>query len=95
MVFSRTGLISLTMTKLASHGEYNPILMNGFSHHYQLGESTFIFRGVKSDFLNFIQFFDENSPSKQNSPSGTTHSAASHLGLYCLPMSHKRGARLI
>ena len=29
----------------------NPYLTNGFSHHYQLGESTFIFRGVKSDFL--------------------------------------------
>ena len=28
----------------------NPYLMNGFSHHYQLDESTFIFRGVRSDF---------------------------------------------
>ena len=25
----------------------NPYLTNGFSHHYQLGESTFIFRGVR------------------------------------------------
>ena len=46
----------------------NPYLTNGFSHYYHLGESTFIFRGVRSDFLNFIQFFDENFPSKQNSP---------------------------
>ena len=30
--------------------EINPYLMNGFSHHYQLGESTFIFRGLRSDF---------------------------------------------
>ena len=29
---------------------FNPYLTNGFSHHYQLGESTFIFRGVRSDF---------------------------------------------
>ena len=29
----------------------NPYLTNGFSHHYQLGESTFIFRGVRSVFL--------------------------------------------
>ena len=29
---------------------FNPYLTNGFSHHYHLGESTFIFRGVKSDF---------------------------------------------
>ena len=28
----------------------NPYLTNGFSHHYRLGESTFIFRGVRSDF---------------------------------------------
>ena len=28
----------------------NPYLMNGFSHRYQLGESTFIFRGVRSEF---------------------------------------------
>ena len=48
--------------------EFNPYLTNGFSHHYHLGESTLIFRGVRSDFLNFIQFFDENSLSKQNSP---------------------------
>ena len=29
---------------------FNPYLTNEFSHHYQLGESTFIFRGVRSDF---------------------------------------------
>ena len=28
----------------------NPYLTNGFSHHYQLDESTFIFRDVRSDF---------------------------------------------
>ena len=27
-------------------------------------------------------------------PDGTPRSAASHLGLYCLPMSHKRDTRL-
>ena len=27
-------------------------------------------------------------------PDGTPHSAASHLGLYCLPMPHKKDARL-
>ena len=27
-------------------------------------------------------------------PDRTPHSAASHLGLYCLPMSHKKDARL-
>ena len=28
----------------------NPYLTNGFSHHYQLGESTFIFRDIRGDF---------------------------------------------
>ena len=28
-------------------------------------------------------------------PDGTPRSAASHMGLYCLPMSHKKDARLI
>ena len=28
----------------------NPYLKNGFSHRYQLDGSTFIFRGVRSDF---------------------------------------------
>ena len=28
-------------------------------------------------------------------PDGTPRFAASHLGLYCLPMSHKKDARLI
>ena len=28
----------------------NPYLTNGFSHHYHLGEYTFIIRGVRSDF---------------------------------------------
>ena len=27
-------------------------------------------------------------------PDGTPRSAVSHLGLFCLPMSHKRDARL-
>ena len=28
-------------------------------------------------------------------PDGTPHFAVSHLGLFCLPMSHKKNARLI
>ena len=35
--------------------EFNPYLMYGFSHHYQLCESTFIFRGVRSDFYLIFQ----------------------------------------
>ena len=35
--------------------------------------------------LDFIHFFDEFSPSKQNSPRWDAANAASHLGLFCLP----------
>ena len=34
----------------------NPYLTNGFSHHNHLGESTFIFRGVRSDFKILFHF---------------------------------------
>ena len=34
----------------SAQGQFNPYLTNGFSHRYQMGESTFIFRGVRSDF---------------------------------------------
>ena len=29
---------------------FNPYLTNGFSHHYHLDESTFIFRSVRIEF---------------------------------------------
>ena len=69
---------------------FNPYLTNGFSHCYHMDDSTFIFRGIRSDFLYFIQFFDEN----RIAPDGTPRTAASQLGLFCLPMSHKRDVRL-
>ena len=47
---------------------FNPYLTNGLSHHYQLGESTFIFSGVRCDFNFFISFSDKISLCKQNSP---------------------------
>ena len=38
------------------HGKLYPYLTNGFSHHYQLEESTFIFRGVRSNFEILFNF---------------------------------------
>ena len=56
--------LSLTIpsiTKAARlENAFNPYLMNGFSHHYQLDASTFILRGVRSDFyflFNFLNAF--------------------------------------
>ena len=45
-----------------------PLATNGLSHPYQLDESIFNFRGVRSVFVFiFISFFDANHVSKQNS----------------------------
>ena len=41
-----------------------------------------------------ISFFEEIQNSKQNSPRWDGF-AASHLGLFCLPMPHKKYVRLI
>ena len=45
----------------------NPLVMNGLPNPYHLGESTFIFRGVRSN-LSFFSFFDEIQESKQKGP---------------------------
>ena len=72
----------------------NPYLKNGFTHHYQLDESTCTFRGVRSDFYFYLIFSIKFLCANKIAPDGTPRSAASHLGLFCLPMSHKRDARL-
>ena len=45
--------------------------------------------------FKMYSIFDENSVhANRIAPDATPGSAASHLGLCCLPMSHKRDARL-
>ena len=67
--------------------------MNELSHHYHLGESIFIFRGVRSKFYFLSHFLMKFLCANRIDPDGTPHSAASHLGLFCLPMSHKKDTR--
>ena len=47
--------------------------------------------------MNFHIIFDETKILLANriAPDGMPRCAASHLGQYCMPMSHKREARLI
>ena len=71
----------------------NPCATNGFAHHYQFRGSTLISR---SDF-EFL-FYNKILLGKQNSLRWDTaewmpHSVASHLGPYCLLMSHKMFVR--
>ena len=70
-------------------------MTNGLSHHYQIGESTFIFRGVRNDFSFLFHFLMKFLLANGIAPDGTPRFAVSHLGLSCLPMSHKKDARLI
>ena len=73
---------------------FNPYMTNGFSHYYHLGEFTFIYRGIRSDFQYSNKFLMKIPLANRIAPDGTPRSAASHLGLFCLPMSQKRGTRL-
>ena len=72
--------------KKVSH--FIPYVKNGLSHPDHLGESTFIFRGIRCNFSFFFSFF--NVIKQLN-----WRCAASHLGLFCLPMSHKKDTRVI
>ena len=51
---------------------FNPYLTNGFSHHYQLGESNSIFKGVRSSFIFFYLIF---LCANRIAPDGTPRSA--------------------
>ena len=64
-----------------------PILINWMS--------TFIFRGIGSYFSFLFHFSMKNKTRNRIAPDGTPRFAASHLGLFCLPMSHKKDSRLI
>ena len=63
-------------------------------HPYQMGVSTFILRGIRSDLFIFISFFDENHASKQNSARWDTASCGVTSGviLFVYVRSHKKDA---
>ena len=73
----------------------NPLVTNGLSHPNHLDESTFSLRGIRSDFSFLFHFSMKIMSANRKAPDGTPRLAASHLGLYCLPMSDKKDARLI
>ena len=45
--------------------------MNGFSHHYQLDESTFVFSGVRCDFYFLSHFSMKFLCANRIAPDGT------------------------
>ena len=72
-------------------------MTNGFTHPYHLGKSTFIL-GTSGAFFIFFLLSQVSmkfiSVANIIDPDLTPRSAASHLGLYCLPMLHKRTSGL-
>ena len=69
-------------------------MTKGLSHPYHLDESTFILGGFRSDFSFLFHFSMKIKIANRIAPDGTPRFAASHLWLFCLPMSHKNDARL-
>ena len=65
-------------------------LTDGFSHPYHLDEHAFISRVIGSDFSTLFHFSMKFVSANRIAPDGTPRFAASHLGLFCLSMSHKK-----
>ena len=80
---------------IQTHPPLNPVVTNRLSHPYHLDESIFILRGIRSNFEILFHFSMKILLANRIAPDGTPRLAASHLGLFCLPMSHKKDARLI
>ena len=74
---------------------FNPLATNGHFHPYHLDESTFI-KGSSGASFRFYLIFRRNPCKQIEKPQMVTpRFAASHMGLFCLPMPHKKDDRLI
>ena len=88
-------IVSTQITALFPNYIINPLLTNGLSHPYHLGESTFNLRGVRSAFSFLFHFSMKIKLANRIAQDGAPRFAASNLGLFCLSMSHKKDARLM
>ena len=70
-------------------------MLNAMSHPYYLDESTFNFRGIRSNFSYLFHFAMKFMKTNRIAPDGMPHFVGSYLGQFCLPMSHKKDTRLI
>ena len=75
---------------------FNPLVTKRLSHLIHLDEFTFIFRDIRSTFSFFFYHFSMKIKILNRiAPDGTPRFAASHQGLFCLPISHKKDDRRI
>ena len=69
------------------HEILNPLLTNGFTHHYHLGESTLIFRGFRCDIKILhhfsMKFLQANRPKWDAAFCGITSEA---MLFACVPL---------
>ena len=91
--FTRT--MKSLMALLLTNKQITPLMTNGFFHPYHLDESTFNLRGFRGNFSFLFHFSMKIISANRIAHYGTPRFAASHLGLFCLPMSHKKDTRLI
>ena len=74
----------------------NPFMLNGISRRYQLEQSISVLRDVRWYFFHFYSNFNRKLCKQTvETPHQTLRSVASDLGLYYLPMSHKKDTRHI
>ena len=76
-------------------GRFIPNVTNGLSKPYHLDKSTFICRGIRRNFSFLFHFSMIFMPANRKASDRMPRFVASHLGLFCLTMSHKQAARLI
>ena len=55
-IFHRHKCVFVVPFRIDSMEDFNPFVTNGLSHPYQLDESTFIFRGIGSNFSFLLHF---------------------------------------
>ena len=84
-----------SLDSLPPENNINPYVTNGLSHLHQMGESTFIFRGTRSNSLFSFHFSMKVMKANRIASNGTPHFVLSYLVPFCLPMFHKKDSRFI
>ena len=73
----------------------NPFKPNGLSYSYQLAQSISVLRVVGCYFSFLFKFEYTILEANSGDSDQTPQSAASDMGLHCLPISHKNTTHLL
>ena len=74
------------------HFKQNFVFLKTEKVHFpcHLRESSYIFRGIRGYVSFSFHFSMKLMTANRIAPNGTLRFAASHLGLFCLPMANKK-----